>query len=48
MVYQCLQSQMFFGKHLFIVLQIEGSNILTLFPVTALENVQFASICNYP
>ena len=36
-----------FGKHLFIVLDIEGSNILTLPPTTALENVQPTSICGY-
>ena len=30
---------------MFAVLEIEGSNISTLFPTTALENVQLASIC---
>ena len=47
MVYQCSQNYMFFGKHLFIVLDIEGSNILTLSRTTALENVQLTSICSY-
>ena len=35
---------MFFGKHLFTVLDIEGSNILTRSPTTALENIQLSSI----
>ena len=47
MVYQCLQNYMFFGKHLFIEIDIEGSNILTLSPTTALENVELTSICSY-
>ena len=33
---------MFFGKHLFIVLDIEGSKILTLYAIAALENVQLS------
>ena len=37
----------FFGEHLFAVLDIEGSNILTIFPTAALENVQFSSVCSY-
>ena len=46
MIYQCLQSQMFFDKHLHMVLEIEEINILTLSPVTSLENVQFTSVCS--
>ena len=38
---------MFFVKHLFIVLDTEGSNILTISPSTALETVQLISICKY-
>ena len=47
MMSQCLQRLMFFGKHKFIVLDIEGSNILALSPTTALENVQLTSVCTY-
>ena len=47
MLYQRLQSQMFFGKHLLTVLDIEGSNILTISPATLLENIQLSSICSY-
>ena len=37
----------FFGKQLFVVLDIERSNILTLSPTTALENEQLTSNCSY-
>ena len=47
MVNQCLQRLMFFGKHKFIVLDLEGGNILILSPTTALENIQLSSICSY-
>ena len=46
MVYQYLQSLMFFAKNLLKVLDLEGSNILTLSPTTALENVQLTSVCS--
>ena len=36
-----------FGKHLFIVLDVEESNILIISTTTALENVQLSSICSY-
>ena len=37
-----------FGKHLFIVLDVEGNNILTLSRTTSLINVQLTPICCYP
>ena len=36
-----------FGKHLFIVVDVEGNNILTISPSTAHENVPLTSICSY-
>ena len=37
---------MFFGEHLFIVLDIGGDKILTLSPTTGLENVELTLICS--
>ena len=42
MVHQCLQSYMYFGKYFFIKLDTKGSNILTMFPTTALENAKLS------
>ena len=37
---------MFFGEHLFIVLDIGGDNILTISRTTGLENVELTLICS--
>ena len=44
---QCLHSLIFLGNRLRIVLNLEGSIILTIPPTTALKNVQLTSICSY-